>query len=113
MRFESAFFVDFQVNGDIANVRIASLILIPFVENAFKHGVVNDSQNPINIDLKIKSNLLIFKTSNQVSLQQKDHSTGIGLQNIRRRLELIYPQKHELLIFNDGRTYKSILTIKL
>ncbi|QJD95699.1 histidine kinase [Mucilaginibacter robiniae] len=113
MRFEDAFFVDFVVEGDIAGKRIASLILVPFVENAFKHGVVNDPNRPIRIRLKLISNRLMFTVSNQINRNQKDHSTGIGLPNIRRRMELIYPGKHELLIAENGQTYKATLNIEL
>lgn len=113
MRFENAFFVKFQQNGDIAGKHIASLLLVPLVENAFKHGVVNDPSRPIYINLDVKVNHLTFTVSNQINQQQKDHSTGIGLPNIRRRLELIYPGKYSLLIASTGSTHESTLNIEL
>lgn len=113
MRFEDRFFVDFGIDGDPEGKRIAVLILVPFVENAFKHGVVNDPAQPIEIDLKVSGKQLSFTVSNLINQQEKDHSTGIGLPNIRRRLELIYPNRHELLISNDGETYTAKLRLDL
>jgi len=113
LRFEDTFFVDFKTEGDIAGKRVAALLLVPFVENAFKHGVVNDADRPVRIRLKVVGNRLMFTVSNQISRAQKDHSTGVGLPNIRRRMELIYPGKHELLIADNGQTYKATLNINL
>lgn len=113
LRFEDSFFVDFKTEGDVAGKRVAALVLVPFVENAFKHGVVNDPDRPIRIRLKVTGNRLTFTVSNQISRGQKDHSTGVGLPNIRRRMELIYPGRHELLIADNGHTYKSTLNIQL
>ncbi|MGM9477446.1 sensor histidine kinase [Pedobacter sp. GSP4] len=112
MRFEPKFYVDFITEG-IADQKIASLILIPFVENAFKHGVVNDETQPVRIKLKVQHKRLSFEVSNKISHAQKDHSSGVGMVNIHRRLDLIYPEKHELLISNNGNTYKSTLILNL
>ncbi|QNR85434.1 sensor histidine kinase [Pedobacter riviphilus] len=112
MRFEPKFYVDFITEG-IADQKIASLILIPFVENAFKHGVVNDEGQPVRIKLKVQNKRLSFEVSNKISHAQKDHSSGVGMVNIHRRLDLIYPEKHELLISNNGNTYKSTLILNL
>ncbi len=113
LRFEDAFFVDFKAEGDIAGKRVAALLLIPFVENAFKHGIVNDPSRPIRIHLKVTGTRLDFTVSNKINRSQKDHSTGVGLVNIRRRLELIYPNKHELLVSENGQTYKTTVAISL
>jgi len=113
LRFEDAFFVDFKAEGDIAGKRVAALLLIPFVENAFKHGIVNDPSRPIRIHLKVTGTRLDFTVSNKINRSQKDHSTGVGLVNIRRRLELIYPNKHELLVSENGQTYKATVAISL
>ena len=112
MRFEPKFYVNFITEG-ISDQKIASLILIPFVENAFKHGVVNDETQPVRIKLKVQNKRLSFEVSNKISHAQKDHSSGVGMVNIHRRLDLIYPEKHELLISNNGNTYKSTLILNL
>ena len=111
MRFEPNFYVEFKTNGLSEEYEIAALVLIPFVENAFKHGVVNDVKQPVEISLSMDEKNLIFEVSNQISYAQKDHSSGIGLVNVYRRLDLIYPDQHELVISNDGNTYKTCLII--
>ncbi|ASU34346.1 sensor histidine kinase [Mucilaginibacter xinganensis] len=113
LRFEEDFFVEFKTTGNFNEKKVASLILIPFVENAFKHGVVNDAQRPVKILISTTGQLLSMVVSNKISHSQKDTSSGIGLLNIKRRLELIYPDGFELLISNNGETYKATLNIRL
>jgi len=113
MRFEDEFFVDFKVSGDMTGKKIASLILIPFVENAFKHGVSNNPQIPIKIHINVSEHQMQMAVNNKISSGQKDLSGGIGLVNIKRRLELIYPDNFELLINDDGDTYTTRLKIRL
>jgi two-component system LytT family sensor kinase len=113
LRFEDSFFVDFKVDENLAGKRIASLMLIPFVENAFKHGVVNDAQRPVKIQIKLIGDQLVFTVSNKINRNQKDQSSGIGLDNTRRRLQLLYPNQHELLIADNGQSYKTTLNIDL
>ena len=113
MRFEHDFFVDFKVSGDMTGKKIASLILIPFVENAFKHGVSNDERMPIKIHINIAGHQVQMLVNNKISGRQKDHSGGIGLVNIKRRLELIYPDNFEMVIDDDGDSYTTTLKIRL
>ncbi|KAA3436433.1 sensor histidine kinase [Rufibacter hautae] len=112
LRFEDNFFVDFQVDGHVDGQRVASLVLIPFVENAFKHGVVNDPANPVQIRLQMVGKDLRFEVRNRINRQEKDHSTGIGLVNIKRRLELLYPNQHQLTISNGGATHEARLELR-
>ena len=113
LRFEDSFFVDFTTDESLSGKRIASLMLIPFVENAFKHGVVNDANRPVKIQIKLIDDRLVFTVSNKINHNQKDQSSGIGLDNTRRRLQLLYPGRHELLIADNGRSYKTTLNIDL
>lgn len=113
MRFEPFFYVDFYVEGITKHHEITPLILIPFVENAFKHGVINDSKQAVSINLKVMGNRLSFEVTNKINHAQKDYSSGIGLVNIHRRLDLIYPNEHEILISNNGLIYKTTLIINL
>lgn len=112
MRFEPAFYVQFVAQG-VHEQRIASLLLIPFVENAFKHGVVNDPLHPVKISLKVIGKHLEFKVDNLINPGPKDHSSGIGLVNIQRRLDLIYPDQHELHIEKLEKHYASSMVIAL
>lgn len=94
---------------------IAPLLLLPFVENAFKHGIDNSGQGYIHIDLKLDANELYFQILNSAFDQRTantDHK-GIGLDNVRQRLELLYPNRHELLIDDQAKTYKIRLKVKL
>ncbi|MBC5991529.1 sensor histidine kinase [Pontibacter cellulosilyticus] len=112
LRFEDKFFVNFYVQGHVNGQRVPALVLIPFVENALKHGVVDDASAPIEINLQLEKDSLYFDVSNRISKNQKDQTTGIGLANIRRRLDLIYPGKYKLDIQQDGLTYKTKLKLQ-
>jgi len=87
-----------------ASLKIIPLSLIPFVENAFKHGDLKDPQHPLTIELEMKQDMLIFKVRNQKSENRKDAMGGIGLANIKKRLELLNPSKYDLNI-NQTSTY--------
>lgn len=115
LRFEDSFFVNFQQPGvAVGNQRVATLLLIPFVENALKHGVVNQAAHPVDIQLLLPApDRLEFTVSNRINQHQKDATTGVGLPNIRRRLELLYPGRHTLGVHNDGQTYRTQLTLLL
>lgn len=113
MRFEPNFYVEFELTGVTEQQKIASLLLIPFIENAFKHGVLNEPEHPVRIQLQLQDKQLFFSVSNTINNHQKDRSSGIGLVNIHRRLDLIYPDKHELNIVRKGDVYQTTLVIKL
>ena len=109
LRFPDSFHVDFTVTGEPAGRRVAPLVLIPFVENAIKHGVLDDPENPVHIHLTIEDEQLRFEVENQRSDGNKDATTGIGLPNLARRLELLYPERHALRVgAADGRFSTSL-----
>ncbi|WP_299756968.1 histidine kinase [uncultured Pontibacter sp.] len=112
LRFEDNFFVNFNIQGHVNGQRVPSLVLIPFVENALKHGVVDNAAAPITINLQLEKDNLYFNVSNRINQNQKDHTTGIGLPNIRRRLELSYPGKYELEVQDDGQQYTATLKLQ-
>jgi two-component system LytT family sensor kinase len=115
LRFEEQFFVNFRQAGlPVGGQRVATLLLIPFVENALKHGVVNQAAHPVDIQLTLPApDRLEFTVSNRISQHQKDATTGVGLPNIRRRLALLYPGRHTLAVHDDGQTYRTQLTLQL
>lgn len=90
---------------------VAPLLLVPFVENAFKHGVSNRPDKPITITLTCNPQTLLFQVHNYISGQQRDRTGGIGLDNVRKRLQLIYPGKHALEIVSLKEEYYSNLEI--
>lgn len=115
LRFEEKFFVNFrQAGAAVGGQRVATLLLIPFVENALKHGVVNQAAYPIDIQLTLPTpDRLEFTVSNRISQHHKDATTGVGLPNIRRRLALLYPGRHTLRVQDDGQTYRTQLALQL
>lgn len=113
MRFDPLFYVNFEVEGINDQQRMAPLLLIPFLENAFKHGVLNDPEHPVRITIKVIRQELKVSVFNKINQNQKDHSSGIGLINVQRRLYLIYPGKHDLEVQNDGKSYQVNLRIEL
>ena len=115
LRFEEKFFVDFTQTGrPVGGQRVATLLLIPFVENALKHGVVSQAAHPVRIQLHLPApNCLELTVENRISQHQKDATTGVGLPNIRRRLALLYPGRHTLAVHDDGTTYRTSLALSL
>ena len=106
---------DVQVDLDDLNVNhmISPLLFIPFVENAFKHGTHPNQPCFIHIKLSTSDNRLTFKIKNSVIKNRQVVKTNIGLENTKRRLELIYPENHQLDITQDGKTYSVTLIIDL
>lgn len=88
--------VQLNVEASSKKVLIPPMILITFVENAFKYGNSSDKDCKIDIRIKIDENKLLFETENAVMRKPEGQKTGIGIQNCRKRLELLYPGKYEL-----------------
>lgn len=96
-------YIDFTVEGSTDRLQIAPLILIPFAENIVKHGVINDKQHPASLSIRIRDDHFSLRAANTINGKQEDHTGGIGLQNVRRRLELLYPGRHTFQVTrNDG-----------
>ena len=104
-------YIDFQQKGDNSNRRIAPLVIASLVENAFKHGKLNDPKFPLQILVEIHSEKIKIFVKNRKSLLQGHISHGIGNQNLKRRLELVYPGNHSLDITDDTQFYACHLTI--
>jgi sensor histidine kinase YesM len=108
--------VNFNYSGDTKTCQLAPLILIPFVENAFKHGIKLDKPSFINIDLNCKSEELNFIVENSNFALSNKHNTsnsGIGLENVKRRLELLYQNRFEIKIIENSSIFKVILRLYL
>lgn len=105
--------IKFHVYGNSNKNKIAPLILIPFVENAFKHGIKLEEKSDIIIELNINDSELIFTVENTIfntiaNLENK--SSGLGLINVRKRLEILYPGKYQLETYKDD---KFMVTLKM
>lgn len=107
--------IQFVTCGSIGQVMIAPLLFIPFIENAFKYGISAHHVSDILVELKVENNTLYFKCKNngfpKGSMAQK--STGTGIINTRRRLELLYNKKHDLNISSIDKEFNVSLTINL
>jgi len=109
--------LDLQVEiGDIPEaMEIAPMLLIPFVENAFKHGPAKEEgKSKIHIFARVQRGIFRFNVENTFSEQPMDAEikSGIGLKNVKKRLELIYPDQHELIV-EEGFTFCIRLQLKL
>lgn len=114
-RFSNKLQVQFMLAGKQDNVCIAPLVLITFVENAFKHAELLDSNNPllIKLDISQTSQQICFVVSNKKKKGPKEHGTGIGIDNARRRLDFIYAKNYELVIKDEPGFYHASLTLPL
>jgi two-component system LytT family sensor kinase len=99
--------VIFDYPAQTEGVLVAPMLFISFVENAFKHGVIIGRSSEINISISMVNKQLVFSCQNTIYHIKKmeDEKGGIGLENVKRRLELVYPGKYELFIKNADKMY--------
>ncbi|WP_315818561.1 hypothetical protein [Paraflavitalea speifideaquila] len=111
MRFDHPLPVKLDLTGNPGKASIPPLLLIPFVENAFKHG---DTKNGNEVGMKVYADeaVIRFGITNVVGNHQKDTSGGIGLENVQRRLELLYPGRHTLRVQQTKDIFEVELEIR-
>jgi two-component system, LytTR family, sensor kinase len=112
LRFDKDFYVNFEIEGIIGNKKIVPLLLITFVENAIKHGKLDDKNHPIKIKFLANKDFLYFTVKNQKQAGKKDKTSGIGLENTQNRLKLLYPNHHELTIKDEKNIFEVDLKIE-
>ena len=109
--------VDFKVVGDTVGKQISPLLFLAFVENAFKYGISTRELSPIHIRMELKNQNLCFSVSNNkyigAMLKSTDNNTGIGIENAKRRLELLYKNRYTLQIADTAATYSVNLHLQL
>ncbi len=107
--------IEFVIIGDVIDLQIAPMLLIPFVENAIKHGAHStNEQSTIDITATLDNKVIKFSVENSVPLNiAKSKRKGMGLENVKRRLNLLYPDSHQLDIDEIGKVYKINLSINL
>lgn len=108
--------IEFSVQGDTGPVEIEPLLFLPLIENSFKHSLQKNLANKwVKLVLAVDEEELIFQTSNPVAQMPKttEDSGGIGIQNVRKRLELLYPGRHQLTLHEAENIYTVTLTIEL
>jgi hypothetical protein len=112
LRYPGRLHASLAIAGEPAGHRVAPLLLIPFVENAFKHGVLDDPATPVRMQLALHADALEFTVENQRHDYPADPGSGIGLANLRRRLELGYPDRHELEVGPVGPQFRARLRLR-
>lgn len=109
--------IELEVIGEIEVKQVAPLIFLPFVENSFKHGLKSGAENPfVKIKIEVLQNDLIFEIENSKGKTSEiidSKYRGIGIENVKKRLDLIYPNQHSLNISETENIFKVILQIKL
>ena len=109
--------INMELVGDIEGKKIAPLIFLPFVENSFKHGLKSGAKNAfVNINLEVLGNNLNFEIENSKGKSTETDDVkykGIGVENVRKRLDLIYNDLYSLKISENENTFKVLLQIQL
>jgi two-component system, LytTR family, sensor kinase len=108
--------IEFKIAGEIEKYQIAPLLLIPFVENAFKHGIRMGNETFIKIQLSVQNSTLQFEVKNSISKNSNELETqygGVGLENVKKRLELLYPNQYQLVIEEEEKQYYVSLKLNI
>ncbi len=117
LRQGGKFEINFNLSGKLDNQQIAPLMFIPFLENSFKHGLDNQIKSGyVNIDLELNKDSVRLEIENSkppTINKERNYQGGIGLENVKKRLNLLYPKKHELNIVDKPNSFKVLLDIKL
>lgn len=113
----SEIIIETQIEEQINNFQITPMLLIPFVENAFKHGISLQHPSHIKITLQVSNNKLYFDVHNSIHIKHENDpeklQSGVGLQNVKQRLALLYPNQYELIIRENAKEFFIHLTLQL
>lgn len=113
MRIAGQTHIILDIDIENPSLLIPPLLLLPFIENGFKHGILTDQEHPFTIAIKQHNNLLEIDTQNKTNNYNKDKTSGIGLANIHKRLDLQFPNKHTLNITEEENIFTCQLSIEL
>jgi LytS/YehU family sensor histidine kinase len=111
LRYSNQLKVNFEVSGDVEGAMIIPFVLITLVENAFMHGDLKNPDHPINIKLEVRGSRLYFYCHNKKRVGPKQLSTGIGLENIKKRLSLAYGDNYKFTVKDEPEFYTAELNI--
>lgn len=112
LRYKEQLNIDFQITGQVSQQRIMPLLLISFIENIFKHGIVNQADSRVLIRLDVDDERMVFYAKNKISHRNKDEVSGVGLTNIFRRLELMYQGRYQLEYSTISDHFEITLSLK-
>jgi LytS/YehU family sensor histidine kinase len=114
LRLNNQIPIIFEISGQVNQAQIVPLILITFLENAFKHGVSNNATDAyISIKLLVQNQTLIYTVENSKLVTNNHEKSGIGLRNVKRRLDLSYANKYQLSVEETQKDYQVCLTLDL
>ncbi len=105
---------EISIDGDIDDVEVPPLIFLPFIENCFKHGAKSDKDIKVDISFVVKGNFLYFTVENTFDGKQEFiQKHGIGIENVRRRLQLLFGNKHKFETRSSGKSFKVQLKLPI
>lgn len=119
IRYGKRLEISFDIRGEVENQMIAPMMILPFVENSFKHGVSEElHQSWVSMDLTVKRESLTLKVENSKSKNGEhedrfDYKQGIGLKNVQRRLDLLYEGEYDLNVLDTEESYLVVLKLNL
>jgi len=105
--------IQLRITIENENLLIPPYLLLPFIENCIKHGILEDQKNPVIFKITSENKKLTVDVENKINTKLKDAHSGIGISNLKKRLQHYFPGKHEFVISNDETTFKSHLEIQL
>jgi two-component system, LytTR family, sensor histidine kinase AlgZ len=113
-RYANRLETSINIEGDVEGKFIAPLLLLPFIENAFKHGTSEQLEKPwLGFDLSVKENMLRVKIVNSKNDVPFPEKKGIGIENVQKRLSYLYHRKHELKLSDEGNFFVASLVLEL
>ncbi len=114
LRLSDSINVILKISGEDRNKVIPPLLFISFIENAFKYGTDYKGKTYVGINLSIENGSIYFRVENKIgTFRKQKKSSGVGLENIKNRLKLLYPDSHKLEVRNNGKTYSVDLNLYL
>lgn len=115
LRIDGSTQFEFSVTGNYTGRQISPLVLIPFIENAFKYGLNPEEDSSITIKIDVTGNelVMVVKNNKVVHGLPEEEASGMGMENTKQRLKYLYPKKHKLLIFESNKAFDVKLTLML
>ena len=118
LRYGDRLDISLNIIGNTRDLEIAPMLVLPFVENSFKHGTSDEIEDAwVSIDLVVKEGILTLKVdnskSNSLGKDEQKYREGIGLKNVKRRLELLYKGGYELKTLDTVESYLIVLKIEM
>jgi two-component system LytT family sensor kinase len=105
--------LDFKISGEVKNQLVAPLIMMSFIENTFKYGISKKEKSIISIHISVEEGKVAFVTENSIFTGRVAERSGIGIANTKQRLQLLYPEKHSLVITDTGGKFRVNLTLNI